>query len=503
MSRRPVSRRSAPTRPRWPTAWQTPRGVTAHGRAADPAIPVVRAMVSRQRATTHSGSSQPPMDLGTRWAGSTGCARRKRRTGRRRPWRIGLAGSAAAEVRSLRRGVACASKEQPRRGRRRCFRLDGTDDPSGDTGDERALGDVLRDHGACGHHRVVADRDAPQDRRARGDPRAAADEYRSRRDLRAAGRRIKWVTGADQLHIRSHHHVVADGDAAKVHRGAAVVDEHVAAEAQVATGVGVERRKDANRGIELLAVSSLNNARTASKSPGASALSRPSTAHARRISARKAGPPTRAAWRPFAEVDGRRSGPDMHQLSRRRRTTRRVCSTSGARCVRAAQASAARSGGVAARDGGSVGPWPVSLSGSPCWGSASPFSTAVVTPPSPLRGGVRLLAPVGSRSISITGPKRRSTSSTASSRCGSTTTWRPIGGRLHRRAAGTAAHVLESQRGTCDLPDRDLARGLRALLSELAAGLQRVTTEDDTAALRQRLGTAYDISVEGPPPDRR
>jgi hypothetical protein len=39
---------------------------------------------------------------------------------------------------------------------------------------------------------------------------------------------------ADQLDIRPDHHVVADGDTAKVHGGAAVVDEDVATESEVA-----------------------------------------------------------------------------------------------------------------------------------------------------------------------------------------------------------------------------------------------------------------------------
>ena len=45
--------------------------------------------------------------------------------------------------------------------------------------------------------------------------------------------------------------------------------------------------------------------------------------------------------------------------------------------------------------------------------------------------------------------------------------------------------------------------GFERYLLELAAGLQRVATDDDAAALRKRLGTQYDISVVGPPPDRR
>ena len=45
--------------------------------------------------------------------------------------------------------------------------------------------------------------------------------------------------------------------------------------------------------------------------------------------------------------------------------------------------------------------------------------------------------------------------------------------------------------------------GFERYLVELASGLRHAATEEDAAALRQRLGTAYDITVVGPPPRAR
>jgi hypothetical protein len=100
---------------------------------------------------------------------------------------------------------------------------------------------------------VVADRDALEDRRARGEPRAAADVDRGDGDRAPARCRVERMARADQLHVRPDHHVVADVDATQVHRRAAVVDEHVAAEPQVAAAVGVERRQHADGGVECAA----------------------------------------------------------------------------------------------------------------------------------------------------------------------------------------------------------------------------------------------------------
>jgi hypothetical protein len=107
--------------------------------------------------------------------------------------------------------------------------------------------------GAGGHDRVVPDHDALEDRRAGGDPHAAADGDRRGRDLRAAERGVQRMARADQLHVRPDHHVVTDVDDAQVHRGAAVIHEHVAAEAQVPPAVRVEGRKHAHRRVELAA----------------------------------------------------------------------------------------------------------------------------------------------------------------------------------------------------------------------------------------------------------
>jgi hypothetical protein len=107
--------------------------------------------------------------------------------------------------------------------------------------------------GAGGHDRVVPDHDALEDRRAGGDPHAAADGDRRGRDLRAAERGVQRMARADQLHVRPDHHIVADLDAAEVHGGTAVVHEDVATEPQIAAAVGVKRRKHANRRVELVA----------------------------------------------------------------------------------------------------------------------------------------------------------------------------------------------------------------------------------------------------------
>jgi mannose-6-phosphate isomerase-like protein (cupin superfamily) len=42
--------------------------------------------------------------------------------------------------------------------------------------------------------------------------------------------------------------------------------------------------------------------------------------------------------------------------------------------------------------------------------------------------------------------------------------------------------------------------GFERYFAELASGLQHVATDEDAAALRKRLGTLYDITVAGPPP---
>jgi oxalate decarboxylase/phosphoglucose isomerase-like protein (cupin superfamily) len=43
-------------------------------------------------------------------------------------------------------------------------------------------------------------------------------------------------------------------------------------------------------------------------------------------------------------------------------------------------------------------------------------------------------------------------------------------------------------------------RGFERYLAELASGLRHVATDEEAAAVRQRLSTAYDITVVGPPP---
>jgi mannose-6-phosphate isomerase-like protein (cupin superfamily) len=44
--------------------------------------------------------------------------------------------------------------------------------------------------------------------------------------------------------------------------------------------------------------------------------------------------------------------------------------------------------------------------------------------------------------------------------------------------------------------------GVDRYLRELAVGLQQAPSEQDAAALRARLGEAYDVTVVGPPPPR-
>jgi hypothetical protein len=54
-----------------------------------------------------------------------------------------------------------------------------------------------------------------------------------------------------------------------------------------------------------------------------------------------------------------------------------------------------------------------------------------------------------------------------------------------------AAHLTPSAPG-----------GFEDYLRELAIGLQRGRSEDETFARRKRFGEAYDITVIGPPPHR-
>jgi mannose-6-phosphate isomerase-like protein (cupin superfamily) len=44
--------------------------------------------------------------------------------------------------------------------------------------------------------------------------------------------------------------------------------------------------------------------------------------------------------------------------------------------------------------------------------------------------------------------------------------------------------------------------GLERYLVDLAHGLRQAATDEEAAALRQRIGTGYDITVVGPPPPR-
>jgi quercetin dioxygenase-like cupin family protein len=46
-------------------------------------------------------------------------------------------------------------------------------------------------------------------------------------------------------------------------------------------------------------------------------------------------------------------------------------------------------------------------------------------------------------------------------------------------------------------------RGIERYLAELADGLRQVGSDEEAAALRARLGKAYDITFVGPPPPRR
>src|SRR5690349_16442844 len=137
-----------------------------------------RARAARRSGTRGSKCPDPPSEQAPRT--------RDRRSPPTRP----------AYARGGQRRAKAARRTQPRRAS-----LQRADDPRGHAGDERALGDVPRDDGAGGHHRVVADRDALQDRRAGGDPRAAADVYRSGRDLRAPERRVERMPGTDQLDV--------------------------------------------------------------------------------------------------------------------------------------------------------------------------------------------------------------------------------------------------------------------------------------------------------------
>jgi hypothetical protein len=44
--------------------------------------------------------------------------------------------------------------------------------------------------------------------------------------------------------------------------------------------------------------------------------------------------------------------------------------------------------------------------------------------------------------------------------------------------------------------------GFAEYLRELAAGLERTSSDEDETSLRKRLGEKYDVTVVGPPPYR-
>src|SRR5687768_7312170 len=114
---------------------------------------------------------------------------------------------------------------------------------SGVADDDGAMRDVARDDASRADHGVVADRDAGEDDRAAADPHVVADTDRAcALDPRTAQRGVERVRGRVELNPRPDLHVVANVDLGAVEEDAVVVDEQVAARADVEAVVAGEAR---------------------------------------------------------------------------------------------------------------------------------------------------------------------------------------------------------------------------------------------------------------------
>src|SRR5437867_1830935 len=90
------------------------------------------------------------------------------------------------------------------------------DEYSRDSGEQAVRRDVLRDDGACGDHRVPADRDAAEDRRVRPDRGSVLNPRRDDLPVRADGARVDIVretdVGADEDPIPDGHAAIYCGE---------------------------------------------------------------------------------------------------------------------------------------------------------------------------------------------------------------------------------------------------------------------------------------------------
>lgn len=126
--------------------------------------------------------------------------------------------------------------------------MDASDRFGRDSADDGVGRDIARDHRPCRDDGVAADGYALQNRGVRTDP-----DVSSERDRRRVGRLAvsggKAVVERGEDDVVSDLAVIADGYASVVLKVAAGVDEYTAADADVFPEIGIERRKDAQRGI--------------------------------------------------------------------------------------------------------------------------------------------------------------------------------------------------------------------------------------------------------------
>lgn len=127
---------------------------------------------------------------------------------------------------------------------------DSFDRFGGDSADDGVGRNVLRDNRPCRDDGVVADGHALQDRGVRTDPDVPSERDRRRVGrLAIVGRETVVECGEDD--VMPNLAVVADGYAAVILKVAAGIDEYPAADMDVLAEIGVERREDAQRGIDL------------------------------------------------------------------------------------------------------------------------------------------------------------------------------------------------------------------------------------------------------------
>ena len=102
-------------------------------------------------------------------------------------------------------------------------------------------GHIPRHHRPGGHHRAVADSDAPGDDRAGADPHAVSDA--NRRAAVGAVIGIEVVVDGGQHHPMPDQRVIPDVDAALILKTAAGVDEHMLSQVDIPAEIGIEGRE--------------------------------------------------------------------------------------------------------------------------------------------------------------------------------------------------------------------------------------------------------------------